>query len=204
MWERGARVSLQSVAGRSGAAVGGDRWAGAAAAAAGCGLAGAADLIASAQRALATMISVLDLFVPKKTLLLLLLDAGKQWSFCGVPRWGRMGCAGHWAALRACMCCVEGACVRSVRVREQQLRMCSAWACGLCAQGCVCTAVLWSCVFVAWVVLGRGSVMGMHNMRSQFARVGAGQRSARRRAQRHMGPCCCQKVVFSPDAPYSP
>ena len=178
----------------------GESWAGAAAAAAGCGLAGAADLLVSAQRALEAMISVLNLIVSRKMLLLLLLGAGNSWSFCGVPRWGGMGCACHWATLRTCMCCVEGACVRSALVREQPLRMCNAWACGLCAQGCVCTAVLWSCVFVAWGVLGRGSVMGVRNVRSRFARVGAGQRSARRRAQRHMGPCSRKKVVSTGSA----
>ena len=39
---------------------------------------------------------------------------------------------------------------------QQQLRMCSAWACGLCAQGCVCTAVLWSCVLVHNTSRSRG------------------------------------------------
>ena len=53
---------------------------------AGCGLAGAADLLASAQRALAAMISVLGPIVSKESLLLLLLDAGTKWSFCGVPK----------------------------------------------------------------------------------------------------------------------
>ena len=83
------------------------------------------------------MVSVLDLIVSKKSLLLLLLDAGTQRSLCGVLSWERQGCACHWATLRMCRCCVEGACVRSVLVREQPLRMCSAWACGLCAQCCV-------------------------------------------------------------------
>ena len=109
----------QSVAGQHCSAARRLRWTGAAAAAAGCGLAGAADLLASAQRALAAMISVLGPIVSKESLLLLLLDAGTKWSFCGVPRWERQGCACHWATLRTCRCCVEGACVRSVLVREQ-------------------------------------------------------------------------------------
>eukprot|EP00966_Prymnesium_polylepis_P219808 5084762-Prymnesium_polylepis.1 len=68
-------------------------WAGAAAAAAGCGLAGAAGLLASTQRALATLLSVLDLFLFKKILLLLLLDAGKtRGHFLGCPG------GGGWAA----------------------------------------------------------------------------------------------------------
>ena len=142
------------------------------------------------------MVSVLDLIVSKKSLLLLLLDAGTQRSLCGVLSWERQGCACCWAMLRTCRCRVEGACVRSVRVREQPVHVCSVWACGLCAQCCVCTAMLWSCLFVAWEVLGTGSVMGVRSMRSRFARFGAGQRSARRNVLRHWGPCCCKKVVF--------
>eukprot|EP00966_Prymnesium_polylepis_P187865 4355114-Prymnesium_polylepis.1 len=46
------------------------------------------------------MVSVLDPVVSKKSLLLLLLDAGNKRSFCGVPMWGRQGCACHWATLR--------------------------------------------------------------------------------------------------------
>mmetsp|Transcript_12314 Transcript_12314/g.31985 ORF Transcript_12314/g.31985 Transcript_12314/m.31985 type:complete len:207 (-) Transcript_12314:6-626(-) len=61
---------------------------------------------------------------------------------------------------------------------------------------CVCTAMLWSCLFVAWEVLGTGSVMGVRSMRSRLVRFGAGQRSARRNILRHWGPCCCKKVVF--------
>eukprot|EP00966_Prymnesium_polylepis_P309333 7148152-Prymnesium_polylepis.1 len=49
------RVSSQSVAGQHCSAAQRLRWAGAAAAAADCWLAGAADLLASAQRALAAM-----------------------------------------------------------------------------------------------------------------------------------------------------
>ena len=86
-WERGARVCSRS---RDSTAVL-RGWAGAAVAAAGCMLAGAADLVASAQRALEAMITVLDLIVFKKMLLHLLLDAGNNWSCCGGPRWGRMG-----------------------------------------------------------------------------------------------------------------
>jgi hypothetical protein len=40
----------------------------------------------------------------------------------------------------------------------------------------VCTAMLWSCVFVVWELLGRGSLVGVRSMRSRFARVGAGGR----------------------------
>ena len=165
-------------------------------AAAGCGVAGGADLFMSALRMLAAIVSMLDPMMSNKNLLLLLLGAGSKCSFCGVLRWEGQGCACCGSSLRTCRCCVEGACVRSALVREQPLRVCSAWACGLCAQGCVCTAVLWSCVLVAWGVLGRGSVMGVRNMRPRFARVGAGQRSARRRAQRHMGPYFSQKSRF--------
>ena len=170
-----------------------DRWAGAAVAAAGCGVAGGADLFASALRMLAAIVSMLDPMMSKKNLLLLLLGAGGNGSFCGVPRWGRQGCACCGSSLRTCRCCVEGACVRSVRAQEQPVRMCSAWMCGLCAHCCVCTAMLGSCMFVALGVLGRGSVMGLRSMRSHFARVGAGQHLARRRALRHWGPCCCKK-----------
>eukprot|EP00966_Prymnesium_polylepis_P145818 3368335-Prymnesium_polylepis.1 len=74
------------------------------------------------------MVSVLDPVVSKKSLLLLLLDAGNKRSFCGVPKWGRQGCACHWATLRTRRYHVEGACVQSVRVREQPVRKCSAWA----------------------------------------------------------------------------
>eukprot|EP00966_Prymnesium_polylepis_P106775 2471843-Prymnesium_polylepis.1 len=95
------------------------RWAGAAAAAAGCGLVGGADLLPSVQRMLVAMDSMFDPMVSKKSLLLLLLGAGSNWSFHGVPRWGRQGCTRCWVSLLTCRCRVESACVRSVRVQEQ-------------------------------------------------------------------------------------
>ena len=110
-----------------------DCWAGAAAAAAGCGLLGSTDLLASALRTSVAMVGLFDIEVMKKDQVVLLLHAGKIWVFSEVPSRGRAGCACCCSSLRACRSRMAGACVGSMRLREQPVHMWNAWTFCLCA-----------------------------------------------------------------------
>mmetsp|Transcript_32277 Transcript_32277/g.79974 ORF Transcript_32277/g.79974 Transcript_32277/m.79974 type:complete len:100 (-) Transcript_32277:144-443(-) len=48
--------------------------------------------------------------------------------------------------------------------------------CVVCAQCCMCSAILCSCVFVAWGMLGTGSPMGIRDAGPGFACVRAWRR----------------------------
>ena len=109
-------------------------WAGAAAAAAGCGLAGAAYLLASARRASAAVAGVFGVQVPKKNLLLLLLHNGRNVANRWVLGRGRQGRACCCTSLWTCSCLSTDAFAGLARVLEPPICLCSAWACVLCAQ----------------------------------------------------------------------
>ena len=196
-WERGARVSSQSVAGRSAAALGGDRWAGAAAAAAGCGLAGGADLPASAQcsSVMMTKLFVVELLLEDHNLLQ--LGAGHFWHFCWVLGWRRVGCTRRRAWVWTRCCHTTSAFAGLLRVLEQRVCMCSVWSCIVCAQAVYWAAVHCACALFAWVTCRWAVLTGMRGTGAWIGRAGAGRRLARRRAQRHLWDSLFPKVVFS-------
>ena len=171
-------------------------WAGAAAGAAVCGRVGGASLLVSAQRMSAAVVIVFGLMVSKKVQLLLLQHAGSIRSFWRGAVLGEAGLrvlsvvgADVWVSC--------GGRVRRLGARAGVL-VClwSVLVSGLCAQCWVCNAVLWSCVCIAWGMLGRGSRMCVCSMRPQFARVGAGDRMARRWVLRHWVPSVAKKSFF--------
>ena len=142
------RVCLTAVCAR-------DCWAGAAAAAAGCGLLGSTDLLASALRTSVAMAGLFDVKVPKKGQLVLLLLGGRDLSIRRVLSRRTESCACCCRLLRACSCHVAGAFVGSVCEQEQHVRtlLCAGHCC-VRAEGAVgCSAVLVRAVRVgdAWV-----------------------------------------------------
>ena len=110
---------------------------------------------------------------------------------------GREGRACCCTSLWACRCLSAGAFAGLARVLEPPTCSWSVRACVLCAQCCMCSAMLCSCAFVAWGTLGTGSPVGMRDAGPGFACVRAWGRSARRRVLRHSCVRQCRKVVFS-------
>ena len=110
------------------------RWAGAAAAAAGCGLVGGADLLDAARCSSVTtaVLFVVEMLMEMKKLLQ--LGDGQSWQSCRVLGRGRVGCARRCAWLWTLGCRITGAFAWSLRMREQHVRMCSAWSYDVCAQ----------------------------------------------------------------------
>ena len=137
-----------------------DCWAGAAAAAAGCGLLGSTDLLASALRTSVAMAGLFDVKVPKKGQLVLLLLGGRDLSIRRVLSRRTESCACCCRLLRACSCHVAGAFVGSVCEQEQHVRMCSVWDIVVCGQRVLWAAVQCSCVLFAWVMLGWAALVG--------------------------------------------
>ena len=79
------------------------------------------------------MVGLFDIEVMKKDQVVLLLHAGKIRVFSEVPSRVRAGCACCCSPLRTCRSRMAGACVGSVRVREQPVHMWNAWTFCLCA-----------------------------------------------------------------------
>ena len=141
------------------------------------------------------MAAVLDLKLLKKDQLLLLLLGDKNLSMQQVLGKGRDGCARYCVLPWACSCLKAGVFVRSMCGQRQYVRMCNAWDTVLCGQMVLWAAVQCSCVLLAWVMLGLASLAGMRGTCARIARAGAGRRSARRKALRHLGSVCCEKEL---------
>ena len=171
------RVCLTAVCAR-------DCWAGAAAAAAGCGLLGSTDLLASALRTSVAMAGLFSMELLKKIYHLQLKNAGKFWSFLQEPSRGRVGSACCGAKVWTLRCLEAGGFIGSVRVREQHVRVRSVRDWAVCAHIVLWAAALCACTLIAWVTLGWVTLVGMRDAGACIGRVGAGRRFSRRRAQR--------------------
>ena len=148
------RVCLTAVCAR-------DCWAGAAAAAAGCGLPGSTDLLASALRTSVAMAGLFSMKLLKKIHHLQLENAGKFWSFWLMSGSGRVGCACCCATMWTLRCLEAGGFVGSVRVREQHVRVRSVRDWAVCAHVVLWAAALCACALFAWVACMWAVLMGM-------------------------------------------
>ena len=150
----------------------------------------------SARRASLVMVGLFEVETIKKDQVLYLLFAGKIWVFSWVLSQWRAGRACCRSSVWTCRCRVAGAFIGSPGAQEQHVRMWNVWCCVLCTQVVWWAAVLCSCVLPAWAVLGWAALVATRDARVRIVRVGAGRRSAWRRALRHWALLCCQKVVF--------
>ena len=135
-----------------------DRWAGAAATAAGAGARAADDLLSMACSSSTATAGLFDMKLLKETQHLQLEHAGKLRSIPSEPSRGRVGSA-RCSATVWCVGRIEaGAFVVSVRAWEQHVRTWSARDWAVCAQVVLWTAVrcacaLFACVACMWAVL---------------------------------------------------
>ena len=163
-----------------------DRWAGAAAAAAGAGTRAAADLLTSARRTLVAVAAGRTVRHEEAREGPGPVAAVRRGDlhFCWVPSSERAGCARRCASAWALSWHTTGAFVGLALVREPSACMWSARDSVVRTHVVMRAAELRACALVAWVTFGWAALVGMRDAGARGGRAGAGRRLAQRRALR--------------------